>query len=234
MPILVGIDGTGGGAFPTDARNARYDRDFANSFVRRLCRQGSEDVRYFRGPVTLGGGLASAVSDGVDFVVSRKAANPGAPVLLTGYSRGAAGAVAIAQRLQRQSIDVRALLLFDCVDRHITIDAEVVPNNVGYVMHVVRNPRSESRESFSNDGLRYRPPTVYPAAYQFLCTHGGMGGTPWQRPADKQPSDFIDEGFPDGMTKITFAQDEQVSRQVWSFVQPFCRTQGFISGGGGS
>jgi hypothetical protein len=231
VPILVGIDGTGGGAFPTEARNARYDRDFANSFVRRLCRTGNADIRYFRGPVTLGGGLVDAVNNGYEFVVARKAANPGAPVLLTGYSRGAAGAVAIAQRLQRASINVQAILLFDCVDRHVVIDAEVIPSNVGYVMHVVRDPKSESRESFSNDGLRYRPPTVYPAAYKFMCTHGGMGGTPWQRGATQLPADFIDEGFPDGMTKITFAQDERVSRDVWSFVQPFCRTHGFVSGG---
>jgi hypothetical protein len=197
-----------------------------------LCRTGNPDIKYFRGPVTFGGGLVEAVSKGYDFVVARKAANPAEPVLLTGYSRGAAGAVAIAEKLRRSSINVKALLLFDCVDRHVVIDVEVIPNNVGYVMHVIRDPKSESRESFSNDGMRYNPPTIYPAAYKFLCTHGGMGGTPWQRGAGQSLSDFIDEGFPDGMTKITYAEDARVSAQVWAFVQPFCRTHGFLQGGG--
>jgi hypothetical protein len=232
VPIIVGIDGTGGGASPGPARDARYDQDFANSFVRRLCRTGNPNIKYFRGPVTFGGGLVEAVSKGYDFAVDRKAANPAEPVLLTGYSRGAAGAVAIAEKLRRASINVKALLLFDCVDRHVVIDAEVIPNNVGYVMHVIRDPKSESRESFSNDGMRYNPPTIYPAAYKFLCTHGGMGGTPWQRGAGQSLSDFIDEGFPDGMTKITYAEDARVSAQVWAFVQPFCRTHGFLQGGG--
>jgi hypothetical protein len=57
-----------------------------------------------------------------------------------------------------------------------------------------------------------------------------MGGTPWQRSANQSPGDLIDEGFPDGRTTITFAEDARVSREVWGFVQPFCRSQGFVSG----
>ncbi len=138
--------------------------------------------------------------------------------------------VAIAKKLKGASIDVRALLLFDCVDRHLFIDAEIIPNNVGYVMHVVRDPRSKSRGSFGNDGLQYTTPTIYPAPRPFLCTHGGMGGTPWQ-PEPKQPvTDLIKESFPDGQTTISFAEDARVSQLVWNFVQPFCSTHGFIGG----
>src|SRR5690606_36336474 len=152
MAIIVGIDGTGGGTFPGAARNARYDRDFANSFVRRITGRGDPDRAYFRGPVTFGGGLMDAISGGFQFIKSRRDAGVRDPILLTGYSRGAAGVVALANRLKNANEDVEALLLFDCVDRHIGIDAEVIPNNVGYVMHVVRDPRSKSRESFGNDG----------------------------------------------------------------------------------
>lgn len=229
MPIIVGIDGTGGGAIPTAARDRRYDEDFKNSFVKQICKP-ADNTKYFRGPVTFGGGLVDAIQGGYDFVINRRRiVGDDMPVLLTGYSRGAAGAVCVAKKLADRNVKVRALMLFDCVDRHIAIDASVIPRNVEYVCHVIRDPRSESRESFSNDGLKYYPPTVFPAAYMFLCTHGGMGGTPWKVPNDGKPSDFIDEGFPDGMTKITYAEDEKVSRTVWNFVKPFLKTHGFIT-----
>lgn len=226
MPILVGIDGTGGDAAPGAGRNARYDAAFANSFVTRLCRNKNY-AGYWRGPVALGGGLVPAINGAVEYVENRRRNEPNAPVLLTGYSRGAAGVVVVAKRLQRKNIDVRAMLLFDCVDRHLFIDAEEIPNNVGFVMHVVRDPAGGSRGSFGNDGMRYSPPTVYPAAYKFLCTHGGMGGTPWTIPAGKTGSDLIEEGFPDGRTRISYDNDKKVSGEVWNFVRPFIRLHGF-------
>ncbi|HQU86349.1 MAG TPA: DUF2235 domain-containing protein [Pyrinomonadaceae bacterium] len=229
MPIIVGIDGTGGGALPTAARDRRYDEDFKNSFVKKICKP-APNSKYFRGPVTFGGGLMDAIAGGYRFVMDRrKVVGDDMPVLLTGYSRGAAGAVCIAKRLNDSGVKVRALMLFDCVDRHIGIDASVIPRNVEHVCHVVRDPLSESRESFSNDGLKYYPPTDFPAAYSFMCTHGGMGGTPWKVPNGSSPTDFIDEGFPDGMTKITYRQDEFVSQSVWTFVKPFLKTHGFIT-----
>ena len=38
MPILAGIDGTGGDITPGAGRDQRYDKAFADSFVTRLCR----------------------------------------------------------------------------------------------------------------------------------------------------------------------------------------------------
>src|SRR5690242_10103719 len=118
MPILVGIDGTGGGSAPTSARDATYDQEFANSFVNRICK-GKLRAKYMRGPVTLGGGLLAAIEMGVAHVVAQRKVAPREPVLLTGYSRGATGVVVIAKRLKTLNIRVQALLLFDCVDRHI-------------------------------------------------------------------------------------------------------------------
>ena len=228
MAIVVGIEGTGGGTIPGRSRNARYDVDFANSFVKRITASGPHK-QYHRGPVTLGGGLMDAIAGGVRFIEQKRRDGIQDHICLTGYSRGAAGAVVIAKRLKKKGIPVEALLLFDCVDRHLFIDADVIPDNVRNVMHVVRDPRSKSSVSFSNDGLRYHPAsTNYPAAYKFLCTHGGMGGTPWKMPAGKRPTDLIDEGFPDGMTTISYANDALVSAQVWNFVQPFIRQYGFM------
>lgn len=228
MPIIVGIDGTGGGTAPGAERNRRYDDDFKNSFVKKICKP-ADNTKYHRGPVTFGGGLMDAIYSGYNFVLERrKIVGENEPVLLTGYSRGAAGAVVVAQQLKEKNIKVRAIMLFDCVDRHIAIDASIIPRNVEYVCHVIRDPKSESRESFDNDGMKYYPPTNFPAAYTFMCTHGGMGGTPWKVPEGKKPADFIDEGFPDGLTKITYKQDEIVSNSVWNFVLPFLKTHGFI------
>lgn len=227
MPIVVGIDGTGSAATPGAARDTQYDIDFARSFVRQIC-TGNPLARYLRGPVMLGGGLVDAIQTGYNHITTQRRTRPTEPILLTGYSRGAAGVVSLATRLQRANIPVAAMMLFDCVDRHMFIDAEVIPNNVGYVHHVIRNPKSRSRESFNNDAMLYRPPTVYPAAYMFMCTHGGMGGCPWPCPSGTATSTLIDEGGVDGMTTISYAEDARVSGQVWAYCQPFLRTHGFI------
>lgn len=228
MAIVVGIDGSGSAIFPGSGRDTAYDVEFAKSFVSRICKNKGPNRAYFRGPVRFGGGMIEAVAGGHQFIKNRRAAGVREPILLTGYSRGAAGVVAIAARLKRESINVATLMLFDCVDRQGDIDAEIIPNNVGHVMHVVRDPRSSSRESFSNDGLKFSPPTVFPNAYKFMCTHGGMGGCPWKPERGQKPTDLIDEGFPDGMTKITFAADAAVSEQVWNHCQQFLRTHGFV------
>ncbi|MGI8787836.1 MAG: hypothetical protein ACR2HG_08770 [Pyrinomonadaceae bacterium] len=226
MPLLVGIDGTGSAVMPGAGRDRDYDVVFANSFVSRLCKPDTANRRYFRGPVALGGGLVDAINNGFNFIEMRHRQNASLPVLLTGYSRGAAGVVALAAKLKRANIPVKALLMFDCVDRHLFIDAEAIPNNVSYVMHVIRDPKSGSRESFSNDGMRYSPPTIYPTAYTFMCTHGGMGGTPWDV-TGHSPNEIIDEGGIDGKTNITYGEDARVSAQIWDFVQGFINQHGF-------
>ena len=240
MPIVAGIDGTG----PND--DAEYREAFEpdrvkgklGSFVYRLCKR--EGRYYRRGPNAVGWGLSSAVDDGVAFVVNKRRIFPNEPILLTGYSRGAAGAVVMAKELKKKGIQVRALLLFDCVDRQINMDASVIPNNVGFVQHVIRNPAARSRMTFGNDGLSYYPPTVFPVATMFMCTHGGMGGTPWDIPAGKNSHDFVDEGTAEALaspvrfgpfwnyhTNVTYEQDKTVSARVWQFVQPFILTHGY-------
>lgn len=230
MPILVGIDGTGGGTLRNTARNRRYDIEFLNSFVSKLCKHKS-NAWYERGPVNLGGGLDSAIMYGLRFIEQKRSEmGNDEPILLTGYSRGALGVMVIAQRLQRQGINVRAAILFDCVDRHGDYDAAVVPNNIEHLFHVIRNPAANSRHSFGNDAMMYRQPTIYYGAYMFMCTHGGMGGTPWLKPADKKPTDLIDEGALEhhDTTAISYQQDVKVSEDVWGYCQPFLHTHEFI------
>lgn len=226
MAIVVGIDGSGSETLPGKERDTRYDEYFKNSFVSRICK-GSGNKHYIRGPVKFGGGILEAVFEGESFIRSRRKDRE--PILLTGFSRGAAGVVALARRLKRDNIRVNAMMLFDCVDRAGDIDAEFIPSNVGTVMHVVRDPRGSSRESFDNDGLKTEPRVSYEGPFPFMCTHGAMGGTPWKPDKDKgqKMTDFINEGFPDFKTKITFQKDAEVSEQVWQFCLPFLARHGF-------
>src|SRR5205823_7458079 len=111
----------------------------------------------------------------------------------------------------------------------LVVDAATIPDNVGYVHHVIRDPLSSSRESFGNDGMTYHPgKTVYPQAYTFMCTHGGMGGCPWTPARGVSMTDTIDEGGIDGSTTISYKQDAYVSAQVWQFCQSFITKHGFM------
>jgi hypothetical protein len=241
MPILVGIDGTGSELVPGEGRDKAYDVAFANSFVKRICRQ-STTTKYFRGPVALGGGMNDAIVGAVSFIKDLHKRMPNEPILLTGYSRGAAAVVIVARKLKEANIPVRALLMFDCVDRYLFDDAAVIPNNVEFVRHVIRDPAGRSRRSFGNDGTKYNPPTNYETITMYMCTHGGMGGTPWKKPNDKKGTDFIDEGALEAWiapgrrepvwtykTYITYDQDVIGSKQVWAGVQNFLKTHKFYT-----
>lgn len=258
MPIIAGIDGTG------PQTNGTYSAHFAHSFVHLICRAGKPRTLYRRGPGTasntvversLGNALEYSIRMVVDFVRAQHAQAPNEPILLTGYSRGAAGVVEVARRLKggqgilgsHPPIRVRALMLFDCVDRDLYIHTMRIPDNVGVVKHVMRSPSAASRESFNNSGLLYTSPTRYPPAERFQCTHGGMGGTWWlPTPAHwairgsmmglaptkvraETLSDVVDEGLPDGKTRVTYRQDREVSLQVWRHVQPFLLEEGYMT-----
>jgi hypothetical protein len=192
MPILVGIDGTGTGD------DAEYAATFRNGFVRTICGKPSPNTKYFRGPTTLGGGLMPAINNGFYFILNRLEQDKNAPIIMTGYSRGGAGVIEIARRLGLAKIRVKALILFDAVDRHAEIDTTAIPTTVENVLHLRRDPRTKSRISFGNCGVAHFPPTNYLQDF-FMCTHGGMGGTPWTLPPGKSLNDFVDEGFKPGI-----------------------------------
>lgn len=252
MPIIFGIDGTDGWAINTAGRNRSYDANFANSFVRRIASGRGNNTRYERGPLVHGGNLDNSVMAGVQFIKQRRAAEPSQPILLTGYSRGAAGVIQVAKLLDRERNppNIAAIMLFDCVDRHISFNTDTIPNNVSSVLHVMRDPSAASREGFGNSGLRHFPATDYEPLKKFKCTHGGMGGCPWipDQSKGQKPTDMIDEGMGvprivgvvptpmgaqpqwagDGKTRVTFQEDALVSAQVWEFCQPYLKRKGFL------
>ena len=233
MFIKFGIDGTG------PISDAKYAKNFANSHVKKICSGVNE---YVRGPIGPGGGMPEGIATGLDAIAQKRLVNADAPILLTGYSRGGLGAVVIAKRLRKEGIPVEAMLLFDCVDRHIAYDAAEVPDNVKFVHHVRRSPLARSRMSFGNDATEAQDPTKTDYTESFyVCTHGAMGGTPWKPKSGQVKSDFIDEGFGEAYistgsvvraafyrTNVTFAQDDAMSQQIWRDIQGFARTHGFL------
>lgn len=237
-PILVGIDGTGSDTWGSNNanRNRNYDDDFRHSFVRRICAPGLENTLYIRGPgyAPAYNSLITAIHTGRDFIRGRRSAGVKEPILLTGYSRGAAGAVVIANMLGQPQyrIPVDAMLLFDCVDRDGVIDSARI-SNVGHVLHVMRSEGARSRRSFGNSGTEVFPgsPTKYTPKW-FKCTHGGMGGTPWPLGPGKIPEDYIYEGpgaygVDDGRTNVRYEEDSIGAQEVQSYIKQFMGDQGF-------
>jgi len=62
------------------------------------------------------------------------------PINLVGHSRGGAACIYVAPELHKQDIPVHSMLLFDAVDRTAGIDSTRIPPNVGYCLHLMRDP----------------------------------------------------------------------------------------------
>lgn len=226
MPILVGIDGTGGGLiYNSNSRNRSYDEDFATSFVRALALNRT-NARYVRGPIIPGGGLPEGIHEGESFINERiRQLGSSEPILLTGHSRGGLGVLVIARNLQRRNISVQAMLLFDAVDMHLGYSVDTVPTNVRNVYHARRNPAAGSRDTWGNCGLNPNNPAVNYQEKFYMCTHGAVGGTPQTDP--NNPDGLVSE-FGSGGTNVTFRDNPIISQQVWTDALPFIRAHRFV------
>lgn len=186
MDIILGIDGTG------PSSDTEYRTAFKNSHVNTMVNGWHTPARhYMRGPTWHGFSTETLALSGVKWVTQtynlltalhkdQAKFVPTKPrVFLTGFSRGAAAVTFICHRLQTKGIDVHALLLFDAVDRSTMEDTAVIPANVQMAYHARRDPKAGSREMFGNCALKAKNKGGYEEAF-FLCTHGGVGGTPWK------------------------------------------------------
>jgi hypothetical protein len=143
-------------------------------------------------------------------------------------------------------IQVEALFLFDAVDRAVQLNAKTIPSNVRNCYHAMRDRRTMSRETFGNCGLSAESSkTNLVKRNDFYTTHAGMGGVlwgekglpvlkyagdpfrsddppvRWSSPAERLAQGFIDEGFGDGPTKVTVAQESQGMLEVQAWMWPF-------------
>jgi len=220
--ILLGIDGTG------PLATAEYTAEMRSSFVKYFVRNSPATVkRYERGPAMDGVDMPVIVAKGYQFVHLNLVAHPNALVFLTGYSRGGAGVFSVAQRLARDGVKVRAMMLFDAVDRAIGIDATSIPNNVERVVHARRDPYAFTRNSFSNCGTVWHAPTKCDVRH-FRGTHGALGGCPWPIPRGGKSNDYIKEFGEATPTLITYAEDGLAAREVWRRVNPRLVEHGFF------
>jgi hypothetical protein len=261
MPIVVGIDGTDEtvfDSFDSEARRTAYNLTFENSFVSQLCKNKGPNRKYLMGPTLPGEGLEEAVKAGYDFILERHAEKPYEPILLTGYSRGAVGVVEIATRLNNtripvwgdprppRSVQVKAMLLFDPVGRHSTVNPRGIPDNVEYVLDVRRDPAVDSRTlSMPSYDWAFKPRSYQPLIWR--CTHACLGGVPWDVPTGRTPAELtlggrmppreyedhgahVHESWSIPATGITHREDRAKMEELWnrSDVRQFIDRHGFL------
>ncbi len=179
--VLVGIDGTG------SSDDSSYASAYQHSFVNEIYdRSRVKNKYYFRGPSLLGFErkalktiLDATLSGGQSFANPRRKFK----ILLMGWSRGGAACIHIAKELQRYNIDVKAMLLFDPVDRDLALSTGRVPNNVKDALTIVRRPETGSWESFGyaidnidfNNTSRYQHSSNH-SIVTIFGTHAAIGG----------------------------------------------------------
>lgn len=222
--ILLGIDGTG------VIDKADYKREMQTSFVRYIVsRTPARMKKYLQGPWYEGFDMGVIVDAAYTFVHLAVAAQPQAKVYLTGYSRGGAGVIAVADRLREDGVSVEAMMLFDAVDRSLAINSSEIPRNVLRLVHARRNPHTNSRRSFGNAGTIWHAPTKTNQAF-FWGTHGAVGGVPNLPKDGAKPTDLVAEFMEPGVSKITYIQDKRCANEVWTWVCPHLQRLGFLGG----
>jgi hypothetical protein len=172
--MIFGVDGTG------PYGNKAYASAMKGSFVAQLCSPSTPNVKwYWRGPDQLDtygrGPSPESVADVIRQYVTPRSQGK---VYLTGYSRGGATVLDAAVILKDHDIPVEAIFLFDAVTRSPWLRGDVVPENVRYCYHAMRNPEAGSRNSFGNSPAKPADGVTYEDE-RFWTTHGGMGGAPW-------------------------------------------------------
>jgi hypothetical protein len=179
MDLFLGIDGSG----PGDDKE--YTTAFSDSFVKRLWGRGYfNKAGYERGPGMMGSETRALVNTGrawvTDAIDDLNRHKTPYRLFLSGYSRGGAAVTEIAFELKGRGIKVHGMFLFDAVDQSALTNADVVPSNVKYCYHAMRNPAAGSREFFGNCATSAAGGVVFDKQ-TFWCTHGAMGGTPWAK-----------------------------------------------------
>jgi hypothetical protein len=213
---------------------------------------------YRRGPDLAATGANTVDPEALAALVRQLWNNGDRQIFMTGWSRGGAIVIDTAALLKTMkpkdgtTIEVEALFLFDAVDRARQLDAREIPSNVKNCYHAMRDRKAKSRESFGNCGLRQESPrTRLVTLADFYTTHGAMGGVPrgeqalpafkspvdptksnglvrWTSPEERLAQGCIDEGVPDGPTKVTVAQEWQQMMRVQFWMWGFFRQHGVI------
>jgi hypothetical protein len=235
--MIIGIEGTGSQEWGPS--------DLQHSFVRRILEQSTMRPKYyFIGPNNEGSDMPSIVNGAWRMMPD----DVTEPLVLLGYSRGAAYVFELAKRFDRKAqgnCEIKVLMLFDCVQRQygMSLDADpTVPDSVANVIHAYRDPRAGSRFSFSNVQPRTsRGPGKHATIVKrmFFGSHGALGGTYWDArsgEANWQTSAGNSLVPPDDRqllniprTAVTDAsRDKQCSEEVARWVWPQLKALGVL------
>jgi hypothetical protein len=200
--------------------------DYKLSFVRRICNEYAVvSSEWHNGPSNTGEDCRSIGLKAIS-TIDAWLSNNGFPknskralwdhpkIFLTGYSRGAAIAVWVAEQLQdrRPPVEIDAMFLFDCVDRAWDLDVTGVPASVRMAYHAMRSDEVHSRPTFGH-GAKYGVNAAGFESRTFFGTHAAMGGQPWR--GDK----------PAGQTSEA---DHAASYAVWAYMYGNLLRQGVV------
>jgi dienelactone hydrolase len=203
------IDGTG------PYNQELYDLAMARSFCWQLeVKFRGYPAVYIPGPGNAGGTTYAKARDGADAIQNYRKRNNysnSKPIYLAGYSRGGATVIQLAKFLNQQipKNEVKAMFLFDPVDRDVFLDGQGIPNNVRNVYVVYRDQSIEdvntpwkpnwgygerpdkdiyARKWMGNCSVVPDDPNATKVRYSVIknASHGAAGGSPWNnRAADE-------------------------------------------------
>jgi len=179
--VLAAVDGTG----PFSDRD--YETAFQSSHVNKLCNSNSFQKSFRRrGPsadgVKTDNKARELLTELLDF---KNCQAEDVDIFLTGYSRGGAAVIHLAHLLKEKGIPVRAMYLFDAVDRTLERFNTTIPRNVEVCYHALRDPRANSRKWFDNCGTTPSVSTTRMHMKTFFGTHGAIGGLPQTKTDEK-------------------------------------------------
>lgn len=245
--MLVCVDGSG------PFRDAEYAAAMSGSFVRRIwSTSGLPGNRlYYRGP-DAGGNISNMARPAT--ILHRDilplVGGGDKDIYLCGYSRGAAIVINVAAILDDLGHRVKAMFLFDAVDRSFEIGrCDEIPKNVAVAYHAMRDRSTGSRTSFGHCGTRAVAPAKLHAKH-FFTTHAGIGGTPWGKSGilDQSLAHQIEfaistetqrramlakykvvEGFWGSETNVTPEREEFGMQQVRAWMWGHLRGHGVVS-----
>lgn len=190
ISILAAVDGTG------PFSDQVYEEKFQSSHVSKLCKSNSFQKSFHRrGPSADGVKTDNKARELLTEILDFKACQTGdVDIFLTGYSRGGAAVIHLAHLLKEKGIPVRAMYLFDAVDRTLERFNTTIPRNVEVCYHALRDPKANSRKWFDNCGTTTSVSTTRMLMKTFFGTHGAIGGLPQTKTDEKG---FVIEELPE-------------------------------------
>jgi len=185
--MLFAFEGTGSefGGFPVVV-GVRADFRAHDSFVWQFCKGYVSDfpqfAQYIPGPRGDGLNVDVCFGEACGILDAKMRVYPKARLDIVGYSRGGFLAMSLARYAAMvHHRRVHFLGLFDAV-RMCKLwggfDTDVVPGNVDYVCHVIRNPQVGSHLDWGNTGQGYESGVKKYDQDLFMTSHSGMGGWP--------------------------------------------------------